>query len=98
MPHFATATSDAASPTPREISALSSPRCALYTSRGKHASFAHIEAAIPTISPMHPHVRITRTAPSASCDTLMSRPARNKFDTLRLYRHRYGAQYGPLYM
>ena len=38
---------------------------------------------MPTISPMQPPVRITRTAPSASCVTLMSRPAMNRFGTLR---------------
>ena len=52
----------------------------------------HNDAAIPTTSPIIPHVRMTRTGPSPSCVTLMSRPAMNRFVTLRLYRLRYGAQ------
>ena len=51
-----------------------------------------IDAAMPTISPIAPVVFMTRTAPSASCVTLMSRPAMNRLLTLRLYRQRYGTQ------
>ena len=45
--------------------------------RGHAHDFAH-----------QPPVRITRTAPRASCVTLMSRPAMNRFGTFREYRQR----------
>ena len=51
---------------------------------------------MPTTSPIMPVVRCTRVVPRASCVTLMSRPAMNRFGTFREYRQRYGTQYGRL--
>ena len=79
-------------PAPRVISDWSIPRCSVYTSRGVHPCSLQTDAAIPTISPIAPVVFMTRTAPSASWVTLMSRPAMNRLSMLRLYRQRYGAQ------
>ena len=51
--------------------------------RGVHWFFTQMEAALPTTSPIMPPVFITRTVPSASCVTLMSRPAMKRFSTFR---------------
>ena len=75
-------------PAPRDMRALSSPRCSAYTARGAQSFSLQSAAAIPTTSPMAPVVFMTRTAPSASWVTLMSRPAMNRLPTFRLYRQR----------
>ena len=58
-------------PTPRVMSCFSSSRCCSYTPRGLQSCCLQRDAAMLTTSPMQPHVRITRTGPSASCVTLM---------------------------
>ncbi len=59
-------------------------------SAGSSFSRAQVAAAIPAAAPAAAQVAITRVVPNATCETLISRPDRNRFRILRLYRQRYG--------
>ena len=65
-----------------ELSAKASRQRVAESTASSKAAEA-IAAARPTTSPIIPPVAITRTVPSASWVTLMSRPAMNRLGTLR---------------